>query len=493
MLHAFQYLQDFIFPENPETSSYFGIFVYVAFIFYFLLMREFIDSRHQFPRLDKSLKIVILIISIVTAAVFIVQFIYIDSFALIGMEFAFLNVITLLVYVGIILKIANKISKIFAIGTLFMVLCISIAIIGTYMGGDADILIIIFQLGIVGEVFIFSAGLSYKYKVIEQQKQAAQGDLIFQLKENQQLQTKVNRELEQKVQDRTVKINQQREVLASTLESLKQTQSQLVQTEKLAGIGQLTAGIAHEINNPINFVIAGSSALEKNIEDYHDILKLYDEINSENVNDKLPEVAKLKGDVAFSDLTSETKSLMKNIKRGGEKVAEIVKSLRTFSRLDEYDLKRINLHENLDATLTLLNNRIGHGVEIRKKYGEHIEIECFPGKLNQVFLNILNNAIDATGDKGTITIQTQKVSDNCRISISDTGKGIPDELKDRIFEPFFTTKEIGKGKGLGLSTAHSIIEEHQGTIKVESETGKGSTFIILIPLIHSNNEMDAQE
>jgi len=112
---------------------------------------------------------------------------------------------------------------------------------------------------------------------------------------------------------------------------------------------------------------------------------------------------------------------------------------------------------------------------------------------NRIELNILNNAIDATGDKGTITIQTQKVSDNCRISISDTGKGIPDELKDRIFEPFFTTKEIGKGKGLGLSTAHSIIEEHQGTIKVESETGKGSTFIILIPLIHSNNEMDAQE
>ncbi|RLD88304.1 MAG: hypothetical protein DRJ29_17405, partial [Bacteroidetes bacterium] len=204
MLYAYQYLQDFIFPENPEVGSYFGISVFVAFLFYFLLLREFIDSRNKHPRIDKSLKIIILINSIVTALVFIFQFIFIDSFGVVGMQYVFLNALILLVYVVIILKIGNKASKIFAIGTLFLVLCMSLAIIGTYMGADPDRLTILFQLGIVGQVFVFSAGLSYKYKITEQQKQKAQEGIIIQLKENQQLQTKVNRELEQEVGKRVI-------------------------------------------------------------------------------------------------------------------------------------------------------------------------------------------------------------------------------------------------------------------------------------------------
>jgi len=486
MLHAFQYLQDFIFPEHPGVSSYFGMSVFIAFIFYFLLLREFIDSRNKHPRIDKSLKIVILIDSIVTAIVFIFQFIYIESFTIVGMQFVFLNVIILLVYVVIILKIENRISKIFAIGTLFLVLCISTAIIGTYLGGDPDKLIICFQIGIVGQVFIFSAGLSYKYKVIEQQKQKAQEGLIIQLKENQDLQTKVNRELEEEVRKRTVEINQQKEELYSTLEYLKQTQNQLVHTEKMAGIGQLTAGIAHEINNPINYVMSSSNALKHDIQDYHKILDLYVEISKENVEEKLSEIAQLKEDVEFAEIAAETEKLLDNIKIGGEKVAEIVKSLRTFSRLDESDLKKVNLHENIDATLAILNNRFGTHIEIEKQYGYNLEVECFPGELNQVFLNILNNAIDATKTGGKITVKTQQVSNTCRISISDTGKGIPEEIQNRIFEPFFTTKDIGKGKGLGLSTAHTIIKEHHGTIELESGTDKGTTFTIIIPVIHSN-------
>ena len=483
MLHALQYLENFIFPENPEISSYFGMFVYVAFIFYFLLLREFIDSRNKHPRIDKSLKIVISINSIVTAIVLVFQFIYIDSFALIGMQIVFLNVIILLVYVVIIFKIENKFSKIFAVGTLFLVLCISLAIIGTYLGGDSDKLIILFEVGIVGQVFVFSSGLSNKYKVTEQQKQKAQEGLILQLEENQQLQTKVNRELEQEVSKRTKEINQQKEELSSTLEYLKQTQSQLVQTEKMAGIGQLTAGIAHEINNPINYVTTGSNALRNDIKDYHRILDLYAEISKENVEEKLSEIASLKEEVEFVEIAAETQDLLNNIKIGGEKVAEIVKSLRTFSRLDENDLKKVNLHENIDATLTILNNSIGTEIEIEKQYGDDLEIECFPGKLNQVFLNILNNAIDATEYGGKITVQTQQVYKTCRISISDTGKGIPKEIHNRIFEPFFTTKDVGKGKGLGLSTAHTIIKEHHGTIEVESETDLGTTITIIIPVV----------
>ncbi len=415
--------------------------------------------------------------------IFIFQFIYIDSYALVGMEVVFLNSIILLVYVVIIFKIEDKISKIFAIGTLFLVLCISIAIIGMYLGGDSDKLIICFQVGIVGQVFVFSSGLSYKYKVTEQQKQIAQEGLIIQLKENQQLQTKVNRELEQEVRKRTKEINQQKEELYSTLEYLKQTQSQLVQTEKMAGIGQLTAGIAHEINNPINYITAGSNALRNDINDYQRILDLYAEISKENVEEKLSEIAQLKEEVEFLEITAETEDLLNNIKIGGEKVAEIVRSLRTFSRLDENDLKKVNLHENIDATLTILNNSIGTEIEIEKQYGGDLEIECFPGKLNHVFLNILNNAIDATENGGKITVKTQQVYKTCRISISDSGKGIPEEIRNRIFEPFFTTKDVGKGKGLGLSTAHTIIKEHHGSIEVESETDLGTTITIIIPMV----------
>ena len=487
MLYAFQYLQDFVFPENPGISSYFGTFVFVAFIFYFLLLREFIDSRNKHPRIDKSLKIIILIDSIVTVVVFIFQFIYSESFAIIGMQFVFINAIILLVYVVIIFKIENKISKIFAIGTLFLVLWISVAIIGTYLGGDSDKLIIYFQIGIVGEVFIFSAGLSYKYKVSEQQKQQAQEGLIIQLRENQELQAKVNRELELEVRKRTEEINQQKEELYSTLEYLKQTQSQLVQTEKMAGIGQLTAGIAHEINNPINYVTTSSNALKSDIIDYHKILDSYAEISKENVEEKLSEIAQLKEDIGFGEINEEIGKLLNNIKIGGEKVTEIVKSLRTFTRLDESDLKKVNLQENIDATLTILNNRIGNHTKIEKQYGNNFEVECFPGDLNQVFLNILNNAIDATNNGGKITVQTQLVSKTCRISISDTGKGIPEEIQNRIFEPFFTTKDVGKGKGLGLSTAHAIVKEHHGTIEVESQADKGTTFTIIIPVIQSNN------
>jgi signal transduction histidine kinase len=486
MLYAFQYLQDFIFPENPEIGSYFGISVLVAFIFYFLLLREFIDSRNKHPRIDKSLKIIIAINSIVSAIIFIIQFFYIESFALVGMQYVFLNALILLVYVVIILKIENKTSKIFAIGTLFLVLFITIAIIGTYMRADPDKLILLFQLGIVGQIFIFSAGLSYKYKLSEQQKQKAQEGIIIQLKENQQLQTKVNRELEQEVEKRTIEINQQKEELYATLENLKQTQNQLVQTEKMAGIGQLTAGIAHEINNPINYVTASSKALINDIRDYQKILDVYSEINKENFEEKLAEIARLKEEVEFAEINAETKDLLNSIKTGGEKIAEIVKSLRTFTRLDESDLKKVNLHNNLDATLTILSNRFGPHTEIQKLYGTILDVECFPGELNQVFLNILNNAIDATEAGGKIIVQTEQNSENCKITISDTGKGIPEEIQHRIFEPFFTTKDIGKGKGLGLATVHTILKKHHGTIEVESEVDKGTTVTIVIPVIHSN-------
>ncbi|MBT6994104.1 MAG: SpoIIE family protein phosphatase, partial [Candidatus Cloacimonetes bacterium] len=220
MLYVYQYIKIFIFPEHPEIPPYFPIFVFIAFIFYFLLMREFIDSRTKHPRIDRSLKIIIKINSIISLLIFLVQLADINGVDIIGIEYVLINSIILLVFIILIFKLGNRASKIFATGTLFMIMCVSIASMATVLGGESDVLIILFQVGIVGEVFIFSIGLSYKYKTSELEKQKAQKDLIDQLTKNQELQTKVNRELEQKVKERTIEISKQKDKIQSIADHL---------------------------------------------------------------------------------------------------------------------------------------------------------------------------------------------------------------------------------------------------------------------------------
>ena len=177
--------------------------------------------------------------------------------------------------------------------------------------------------------------------------------------------------------------------------------------------------------------------------------------------------------------------MIDSVKTGTERTTEIIKGLRTFSRLDEDVLKIADIHEGLDSTLILLRNKYKQRIEINKLYGNIPEIECYPGQLNQVFMNILSNAIDAIDDKGIIAISTSKSNKSIRISIKDSGRGISENIKSKIFDPFFTTKEVGQGTGLGLSICHSIIEKHRGSIEVKSEIGKGSEFVIALPVKQS--------
>ncbi len=303
-------------------------------------------------------------------------------------------------------------------------------------------------------------------------------------------------ELENEVQRQTAQINQQKEEIQATLDNLKETQGQLLQADKMASLGQLTAGIAHEINNPVNFVYAGINSLKANIDDLKEVLEAYESISQENISDKLPEIQDLKEDIEFEEVLEEMDELADSIKRGAERTTEIVKGLRTFSRLDEDDAKMADVHENLDATLSILRNQLKNRVELIKEYGEIPQIECYPGKLNQVFMNILSNAGQAISGKGNIRIKTEmakpeqftdhlayldKSRDWVRIGIKDDGAGMPEDVKKRIFEPFFTTKEVGKGTGLGLSITHSIIEKHQGSIDVQSVLGEGTEFFIYLP------------
>ncbi|MDN5201727.1 tetratricopeptide repeat protein [Fulvivirgaceae bacterium BMA10] len=282
------------------------------------------------------------------------------------------------------------------------------------------------------------------------------------------------------IKDKTVK-------LEKTLKDLKATQAQLVQSEKMASLGQLTAGIAHEINNPINFVYAGIDGLRASVEVLMEILNKYEEIEDftgiEKVLDTLNEIHQLKSDLYFNETKSSINDLISAIKDGAQRTAEIVDGLRNFSRTNETELKTVNIHKGIESSLVLLNNKINeHDIRIIKKFDEELpEINCYPGQLNQVFMNLLSNAIEAIDQKGRIEIKTENLENDIKISIMDNGCGMSEAIIEKIFDPFFTTKDLGKGTGLGLAISFGIIKKHKGKFDIVSKEGKGSTFIIYIP------------
>lgn len=266
---------------------------------------------------------------------------------------------------------------------------------------------------------------------------------------------------------------------------------QLVESEKMASLGQLTAGIAHEINNPINFVTSNIKPLKRDVEMVIDMLGQVEDIYSSDgtVEEKKTKIDNLKQELDFDYLKTEIDYLLNGIADGSNRTAEIVKGLRVFSRLDEDDLKRADLNEGIDSTLVIVNNQIDK-TEVVKNYGTVPEVECYPGKLNQVFLNIMSNGLHAIKSKfkdekgGIFTITTSTNDTHVIISFKDNGSGMTEETKKKLFEPFFTTKDVGEGTGLGLSIAFNTINKHNGTITVNSELGEGAEFIIEIPIIH---------
>ena len=278
-------------------------------------------------------------------------------------------------------------------------------------------------------------------------------------------------------------LESQKRELQDALENLKMTQSQLIQSEKMASVGVLTAGIAHELNNPINFVSGNVNPLQRDVKDLFSIIEKYEEIiKSKKLEEAFDEVNELKDNVDYTFVTKEIIDLLKGIEEGANRSGQIVKGLRSFSRLDNEKLEWHDIHEGIDSTLVLLDSKIKNSIQIRKEYGDLREIECLPGKINQVFMNILLNSIQAIEDDGEIFIQTISSEIAVKIIIKDTGKGMTPEVKTRIFEPFYTTKDVGQGTGLGLSITYGIIEQHKGDIDVISEPGKGTEFIISLPV-----------
>lgn len=347
------------------------------------------------------------------------------------------------------------------------------------------------------------ARVSHQLKLHQLQKQLiAQAEALSEKNARLQQEIRDREQIEAALRASEVKEREKKHQLSQTLEQLQKAQAQLVQQEKMSGLGQLVAGVAHEINNPVTFIYGNLKCAETYAQDLLKALQVYQQAVPQLPTDLKSKMESL----GLEFIQEDFPKLLQSMNVGAERIREIVQSLRIFSRHSEAEVKIVDIHEGIDSTLMILQSRLraqaDHAaVAVIKDYSDLPKVECYPGRLNQVFMNILSNGIDAlellrrpeetpySHREPTISIQTKSLgADRIGIYISDNGTGIPKEVQTRLFDPFFTTKDIGKGTGLGLSISYKIIVDHHGgELRCLSMPGQGAMFAIEIPVVQTQS------
>ncbi|MDB5007726.1 MAG: zraS 2 [Mucilaginibacter sp.] len=483
------YTYRFIFPNSPVLFNM-GIIIFNALggIAFSLFAQSFLGIKERMPIMSKVFKFIILLYSL-TIIVRLLGHALV-SYRMTDVSALFVTVSTYIVIIKLSLK-GYRPAKFFLLAwtmffagiVLFVLRNLGILPYNSYTNYTMPI-------GVAIEVILLSLALADRINIFKAEKERSQEETLKVLQENEKIVREQNVVLELKVNERTIELSESNQELNSTLENLKQTQTQLVESEKMASLGQLTAGIAHEINNPINFVTSNINPLKRDIEMVLEALVIIENVGVSDVPnaEKLKQIKEYKEGLDFDYLTSEIRHLIKGINEGATRTAEIVKGLRFFSRLDEDDLKKADINEGLESTLIIANNLLNNKIKIKKEFGDLPNVECYPGKLNQAFLNIISNAVYAVQKQfgnnvgGEITIVTSHDKKDVFIGIKDNGTGMDANTQKKVFEPFFTTKDVGEGTGLGMSIAYNIIKKHNGTINVNSLQGEGTEFILQIPI-----------
>ncbi len=456
-----------------------------------IFVKSFLNIRKYGPKLNKWLNLVIVGDLIAIVLLFLDK--PIQSYGMVNFVAALGSIIVLVI--GFIsYRRGNRSAKLFMVAWGIFLGSVIVYVLKDYGILNYNIFTAhAVQIGASIEALLLSFALGDKINIYRKEKEESQTRELIISQENERLIREQNIVLEQKVNERTLELTESNESLQMTLTHLKDAQSQLVEAEKMASLGQLTAGVAHEINNPINFVTSNVAPLKRDIKMVWGTLDEVERIAfAEGLSqaEKQEQIQAYKEELDIDYLKEEVDFLLKGMHDGASRTAEIVKSLRIFSRVDEDTLKYADINEGLESTLIILGSIIKEGVDVQKVYGDIPEIECYAGKLNQVFLNILTNAIYAIdkkferGNGGLLKIETGICEDSnfIFILISDNGIGIPKGIREKIFEPFFTTKDVGEGTGLGMSIAYNTIAKHEGKIIVESEEGEGTIFKLIIPI-----------
>jgi two-component system NtrC family sensor kinase len=276
-------------------------------------------------------------------------------------------------------------------------------------------------------------------------------------------------------------LERRNEELRRSKAELESLQAQIIQSEKMASLGQLAAGVAHELNNPAGFLYGNMEMLGELVRGLERLLAFYETVPLGG--EEAARASAIKNEIDCEHTLADLRSIIGDCRDGAGRIRDVVQNLRTFSRLDEAEFKKVDIHEGIDSTIRLLTHFYGDGrVTLLRDYGELPPVDCYAGQLNQVWLNLLVNAAYAVRDGGEVRITTRGEAGRVRIRVSDTGRGITPEHLTRVFDPFFTTKPVGEGTGLGLSVTYSIVERHGGEITVESELGKGTTFTVTLPV-----------